>query len=187
MLNFSFFFILNIFILVFAVIAIINFNPIFAVLSMIVAFLLAVLYFSVMGAYLISIIFLIVYVGAVAMLFVFSLILFERVLVLFNYFFFTITFLLSFFYLVFFTFFNISFFSNVFEFEFDFFANDIGLFNAQIYSNFNLFSIFSNDFVLQTSIFDFGYPYIFINGIILFFFTIAVGFIFSGSQGNIKF
>ena len=50
MLNFSFFFILNIFILVFAVIAIINFNPIFAVLSMIVAFLLAVLYFSVMGA-----------------------------------------------------------------------------------------------------------------------------------------
>lgn len=187
MTNFSLFFFLNIIILIFSVIAIINFNPIFAVLSMIVAFLLAVLYFSIMGAYLISMMFLIVYVGAVAMLFVFSLILFERVLTFFNYFFFSITFLLSFFYLVFFTFFNISYFSNVFEFELDFFTVNSTLFESNVNTYFNILSTFSNDYVLQTAIFDFGYSYLFLNGIILFFFTIAIGFIFSGSQGNIKF
>jgi NADH:ubiquinone oxidoreductase subunit 6 (subunit J) len=161
----SYFFFLNILILVFSVVAVINFNPIFAVLSMIVAFLLAVIYFSIIGAYLISMIFLIVYVGAVAILFVFSLMLFERIVISFNSFFFSISFVLSIFYIVFFVFFNLDYFSNVFEF-----VNN-----------------FSNDFVLQVTLFDYGYPYMLLNGIILFFFTVAVGFIFSGSKGNIKF
>lgn len=182
----NFFFITNIFILIFSVIAIINFNPIFAVLSMIVAFLLAVFYFAIMGAYLVSIIFLIVYVGAVAILFVFSLMLFERVLLSFSYFFFSVSFIVSFFYIIFFSFINTEYFSSIFEFEVDFFNNI--LFTANGTNSFFLpFKTFSSDYNLQVSLFDFGYPYIFVNGLILFFFTVAVGFIFSGSKGSVKF
>lgn len=183
MFNNSFFFIFNLLILIFSVIAVINFNPIFAVLSMIVAFLLAVIYFSIIGAYLISMIFLIVYVGAVAILFVFSLMLFERVVISFNSFFFSISFALSILYLSTFVFFNLEYFSNIFEFEVDFF----NYFFSFTKNFFVFFNNFSNDFVLQTTLFDYGYSYMFLNGIILFFFTIAVGFIFSGSQGNVKF
>lgn len=179
----SYFFFLNILILVFSVVAVINFNPIFAVLSMIVAFLLAVIYFSIIGAYLISMIFLIVYVGAVAILFVFSLMLFERIVISFNSFFFSISFVLSIFYIVFFVFFNLDYFSNVFEFEIDNF-----MYVLKFSKNFFVFfNNFSSDFVLQVTLFDYGYPYMLLNGIILFFFTVAVGFIFSGSKGNIKF
>jgi NADH:ubiquinone oxidoreductase subunit 6 (subunit J) len=152
--------------------------PSFAIFSIIVFFLLCSLFLYMLGFSFLALIILIVYVGAVAILFIFCTILFERNTPLRAYFFYRRLLIYSF--LGFFLYVLVNFISPLFfypfstQFQFDvwYSANDEA--RQLIFENLDFIDVFASFFFTS----DLGLIYTTLVGFFLFFFTIAVTYIF---------